>query len=159
MNRNIYEQYIAILEGELVPALGCTEPIAIALAAAKARQVLGEEPQKMVVSCSGNIIKNVKGVVVPNSGGLKGIDTSAVLGAGLEVYLVLSGLVDLGAERERLAKEQAKLAADAGKLEKKLSNPGFLAKAAPEIVEKDRAKHAELADKLARVEAQLAELG
>ena len=75
MNRNIYEQYIAILEGELVPALGCTEPIAIALAAAKARQVLGEEPQKMVVSCSGNIIKNVKGVVVPNSGGLKGIDT------------------------------------------------------------------------------------
>ncbi|MCQ4950875.1 serine dehydratase subunit alpha family protein, partial [Bittarella massiliensis] len=44
MNRNIYEQYIAILEGELVPALGCTEPIAIALAAAKARQVLGEEP-------------------------------------------------------------------------------------------------------------------
>ena len=51
------------------------------------------------------------------------------------------------------------MAADAAKLDKKLSNPGFLAKAAPEIVEKDRARHAELVDKLARVEAQLAELG
>ena len=68
--------------------------------------------------------------------------------------------VDLPEEKlKQYEKEQAKLAADAGKLEKKLSNPGFLAKAAPEIVEKDRAKHAELADKLARVEAQLAELG
>lgn len=108
MNRNIYEQYIAILEGELVPALGCTEPIAIALAAAKARQVLGEEPQKMVVSCSGNIIKNVKGVVVPNSGGLKGIDTSAVLGAvggdperGLEVLTAVTP-ADLQRARELL---------------------------------------------------------
>ncbi|RDB60880.1 valine--tRNA ligase [Gordonibacter sp. 28C] len=88
----------------------------------------------------------------------KPAESSAVLGAGLEVYIVLSGLVDFAAERARLEKERAKLAADAGKLEKKLSNPGFLAKAAPEIVEKDRAKHAELADKLARVEAQLAEI-
>ena len=83
----------------------------------------------------------------------------ACRGPGLEVYIVLSGLVDLTPSAPALQKEQDKLAADAGKLEKKLSNPGFLAKAAPEIVEKDRAKHAELADKLARVEAQLAELG
>ena len=81
------------------------------------------------------------------------------LAPGLEVYIGLSGLVDFAAERTRLEKERAKLAGDAAKFEKKLSNPGFLAKAAPEIVEKDRAKLAEIADKLARVEAQLAELG
>ena len=111
------------------------------------------EAQRGLIEGMGNTVSLVIGAQVE-----KPAESSAVLGAGLEVYLVLSGLVDLGAERERLAKEQAKLAADAGKLEKKLSNPGFLAKAAPEIVEKDRAKHAELADKLARVEAQLAEL-
>ena len=72
---------------------------------------------------------------------------------------VLTGMVDFDAERTRLAKEQKKLAGDAAKFSKKLSNPGFLAKAAPEIVEKDRAKLAEIEDQLARVEAQLAELG
>ena len=112
------------------------------------------EAQRGLIEGMGNTASLAIGAQVE-----KPAESSAVLGAGLEVYLVLSGLVDLDAERERLAKEQAKLAADAGKLEKKLSNPGFLAKAAPEIVEKDRAKHAELADKLARVEAQLAELG
>ena len=89
----------------------------------------------------------------------KPAESSVTLAPGLEVYIVLSGLVDFEAERARLEKERAKLAADAAKLGKKLSNPGFLAKAAPEIVEKDRAKHAEMTDKLARVEAQLAELG
>ena len=58
-------------------ALGCTEPIAIAYAAAKARKLLGQMPEKCVVSCSGNIVKNVMGVTVPNSGGLKGIDGSS----------------------------------------------------------------------------------
>ncbi len=85
--------------------------------------------------------------------------SSAAVGAGIEVYTCLAGHVDFDAERARLAKEQAKLAADVAKLEKKLSNPGFLAKAAPEIVAKDQAKRDELADKLARVEASLAELG
>ena len=89
----------------------------------------------------------------------KPAESSVTLAPGLEVYIVLSGLVDFEAERARLEKERVKLAADAAKLGKKLSNPGFLAKAAPEIVEKDRAKHAEMTDKLARVEAQLAELG
>ncbi|MCC8139236.1 MAG: L-serine ammonia-lyase, iron-sulfur-dependent, subunit alpha [Lachnospiraceae bacterium] len=72
--------YIDILKSELVPALGCTEPIALAYAAAKARQVLGSFPDRIEIRCSGNIIKNVKGVVVPNSGGLKGVDVAAVLG-------------------------------------------------------------------------------
>ncbi len=80
LEKHIYDQYVMILKDELVPALGCTEPIAIAYAAAKAREVLGEMPERMEMCCSGNIIKNVKGVTVPNSGGLKGIDVAAVLG-------------------------------------------------------------------------------
>lgn len=81
MDSTIYNNYLKILEHELVPALGCTEPIAIAYASAKAVQVLGEFPDSMEMFCSGNIIKNVKGVTVPNSGGMKGIDVAAVLGA------------------------------------------------------------------------------
>lgn len=80
MQQEIYENYINILKEQLVPALGCTEPIAIAYAGAKAREVLGEFPQKVAVKCSGNMIKNVKGVTVPTSGDLKGIDTAALLG-------------------------------------------------------------------------------
>lgn len=81
MDTRIYETYVKILKNELVPALGCTEPIAIAYASAKARQVLGCMPEHMELLCSGNIIKNVKGVTVPNSGGLKGLDIAATLGA------------------------------------------------------------------------------
>lgn len=80
MDSALYANYLAILKHELVPALGCTEPIAIAYAAAKARQVLGDFPDTVEMQLSGNIIKNVKGVTVPNSGGMKGIDTAAVLG-------------------------------------------------------------------------------
>lgn len=80
MDEKIYNNYLAILKNELVVALGCTEPIAIAYAGAKARQILGEMPESCIVSCSGNIVKNVKGVTVPNSSGLKGIEAAAVLG-------------------------------------------------------------------------------
>ena len=80
MDSALYANYLNILKQELVPALGCTEPIAIAYAAAKARQVLGEFPEHVEMHLSGNIIKNVKGVTVLNSGGLKGIDVAAVLG-------------------------------------------------------------------------------
>ena len=80
MDSALYANYLNILKQELVPALGCTEPIAIAYAAAKARQVLGEFPEHVEMHLSGNIIKNVKGVTFPNSGGLKGIDVAAVLG-------------------------------------------------------------------------------
>lgn len=81
MNQNVYREYLAILREEIVPALGCTEPIAIAYAAAKARSVLGRLPEHIDVRCSGNIIKNVKAVIVPTTGNMKGIETSAVLGA------------------------------------------------------------------------------
>jgi L-cysteine desulfidase len=80
MDKKIYDNYIEILRQELVPALGCTEPIAIAFAAATARDVLGSMPEKIHVGCSGNIIKNAQGVTVPNSKGLKGIEVAAVLG-------------------------------------------------------------------------------
>ncbi len=80
MTTLLKEQCLSLLEHELIPALGCTEPIAIALAAAKARKVLGEFPEHLEVLCSGNIVKNVKGVTVPNSKGLKGIGVAAVLG-------------------------------------------------------------------------------
>ena len=80
MEQALYNNYVKILQEELIPAMGCTEPIALAFAAAKAREVLGRMPQRMVVRCSGNIIKNVKGVVVPNSGGQKGVAAAAVLG-------------------------------------------------------------------------------
>lgn len=81
MEDKIYQSYLEILQEELVPALGCTEPIALAYAAASAREVFGGMPGHMDVFCSGNIIKNVKNVTVPNSGGMHGIEAAAVLGA------------------------------------------------------------------------------
>ena len=89
----------------------------------------------------------------------KPAESACVVAHGCEVYCVLTGLIDFEAERARLTKERATLQKDEAKFAKKLSNPGFLAKAAPEIVEKDTAKLAELRDKLTRVEEQLAELG
>ena len=74
---NIFTQ---ILKEELVPAMGCTEPIALAFAGAKAREVLGEIPEKITVEASGSIIKNVKSVVVPNTGNLKGIPAAVCAG-------------------------------------------------------------------------------
>ena len=90
-----YEQYVKILHEELMPAMGCTEPIAVAYAAAKAREVLGAEPERVLVEASGNIIKNVKSVVVPNTGGLKGIAAAAAAGvaagdAGAELQVLAS---------------------------------------------------------------------
>ena len=77
----LYQQYVNILTEELRPAMGCTEPIALAYAGAKARQVLGQMPDKVRLFVSGNIIKNVKSVVVPNTGGLHGM--AAALCAGI----------------------------------------------------------------------------
>ena len=75
-----YPHFIQILREELVPAMGCTEPIAIAYGAAKARAVLGRLPESVLVEASGNIIKNVKSVIVPNTDGLKGIEAAAAAG-------------------------------------------------------------------------------
>ena len=99
MTDNLYNTYLDILKHELQPALGCTEPIAIAYAAAKAREALGVMPQSIAVSCSGNIIKNVKGVIVPNAGGLRGIEVAATLGVvGGDPTKKLEVLVDVTQE-------------------------------------------------------------
>ncbi|MDO4589916.1 MAG: valine--tRNA ligase [Slackia sp.] len=89
----------------------------------------------------------------------KPAESAAVLVAGCEVYSVLSGLVDFAAERDRLVKELDKLRKEDAKVAKKLANPGYLAKAKPEIVAKDQAKHAELSAKIDLLEKQIAELG
>ena len=75
-----YQSYIQILKEELIPAMGCTEPIALAYAAAKAREVLGTLPDKVAIGASGSIIKNVKSVIVPNTDHLRGIPAAATAG-------------------------------------------------------------------------------
>lgn len=75
-----YGDYVELLQEELIQALGCTEPIAIAYASAKAREVLGKLPEKILVKCSKSIIKNAKSVLVPNTGNLKGIKASSLAG-------------------------------------------------------------------------------
>lgn len=75
-----YQAYVQILKEELIPAMGCTEPIALAYAAAKAREVLGCIPERVHIGASGSIIKNVKSVIVPNTNHLKGIPAAATAG-------------------------------------------------------------------------------
>lgn len=102
-NSQTYQTYVRILERELVPAMGCTEPIAIAYCAAKARSVLGTLPDVIQIEASGNIIKNVKSVVVPNTGKRRGIAVAAAAGAlyGDETaaYEVIADVSDLQKEK------------------------------------------------------------
>lgn len=81
MKPDIYETYCSILKQELVPAMGCTEPIALAYAAAKGREMLGRLPDQVLVRVSGSIIKNTKSVVVPNTGQMRGIPVAVAAGA------------------------------------------------------------------------------
>lgn len=111
MNRDdkIYYQYLNILKEELVPAGGCTEPIAIAYTAATARKVLGCMPEHLDVYASGNLIKNAKGVYIPNGGDLRGVDAAAVLGAvGGNAERKLEVLLDM--PQEALIRTQELLA-------------------------------------------------
>ena len=101
MDTTTYQDYVNILHEELVPAMGCTEPIAIAYAAAVARQTLGRPAQRMEVEASGNIIKNVKSVFVPNTGGLRGIPAAAAAGmAAGDPALELEVLSSIGEEEQ-----------------------------------------------------------
>ncbi len=94
----VYQAYVQILKEELVPAMGCTEPIALAYCAAKAREVLGHLPDRCQVRASGNIVKNVKSVIVPNTGGLKGIEAACAAGAAAgdagRVLEVIAGVTE-----------------------------------------------------------------
>ena len=76
----IYGTYVQILKDELLPAMGCTEPIAVAYAAAIARQALGQTPDRVTIEVSRNIIKNVKSVVVPHTGGMRGLEAACAAG-------------------------------------------------------------------------------
>ena len=105
------KNYTELLRSELIMALGCTEPISIALAAAKAREVLGSIPCKIEVMCSGNIIKNVKGVTVPNTNGMKGVEAATAIGTvagdsclGLEVLSKVTD-EDIKAAKDLLEKD------------------------------------------------------
>ena len=80
MKQSIYDAYVRLLERELVPAMGCTEPIAVAYAAAAAAHELGVLPDAVDICVSANIIKNVKSVIVPNTGGLHGLAAAAAAG-------------------------------------------------------------------------------
>ena len=105
MNTAYFSTFTNILKAELVPALGCTEPIAIAFAAAKARELLGKTPERLIASCSGNIIKNVKSVIVPSTDGMKGISVSAIIGAvGGDPSLNLEVLTKVTEEQIQQAK-------------------------------------------------------
>lgn len=76
----IYKTYVEIMRRELVPAMGCTEPIAVAYSAARAREELGRMPSKVIIQASGNIIKNVKSVIVPHANGMRGLEAAAAVG-------------------------------------------------------------------------------
>ena len=96
MDEKIYREYVAILKEELQPAMGCTEPIAVAYCAALARRTLGALPETVEVLASANIIKNVKSVIVPNTGHLKGMEAAVAAGiiagsADRELEVRLSG--------------------------------------------------------------------
>lgn len=95
-----YQNYISVLQEELLPAMGCTEPIAIAYAAARAREVLGCMPERCQLYVSGNMIKNAKSVVVPNTGGRKGLKTAVAAGviAG-KAELKMSVIAETPAEK------------------------------------------------------------
>lgn len=100
-NENMYTTYVEILKSELVPAMGCTEPIALAYASAKAREVLGKTPTYVLVEVSGNIIKNVKSVVVPNTGGLRGIEAAIAAGiVGGDADLILEVISKINKEQK-----------------------------------------------------------
>ncbi|MCK9526460.1 MAG: L-serine ammonia-lyase, iron-sulfur-dependent, subunit alpha [Limnochordia bacterium] len=102
-----YENYVAILQEELVPAIGCTEPACLALAGAKLKEVLGEVPDKLHVRMSGNLIKNTKSVIIPHSNGLKGIVAALWLGIfGGEVGRGLAVLGSVGPEDIEATKER-----------------------------------------------------
>jgi len=81
IDKKVKETLLQIMKEELIPAMGCTEPIALALACAKAKEILGCSPEWIFASCSGNIIKNVRCVFIPNSNGMTGIEAACVLGA------------------------------------------------------------------------------
>lgn len=109
MTETEYQSFVGILREELIPAMGCTEPIAVAYCAAAAREALGAEPDRVRIEASGNIIKNVKSVIVPNTGGGRGLETAAAIGiiAG-DAGKKLQVISDVTEEQQRRMQEWRK---------------------------------------------------
>ena len=106
LSEDVYRTYVQILKEELVPAFGCTEPISLAYCAAKAREVLETLPDRVEIHASGNIIKNVKSVIVPNTDGLKGIPAAAAAGiVGGNTAKKLEVIADVTSEQKRAMRE------------------------------------------------------
>lgn len=110
MGKGEIMDYKELLKSEMMPAFGCTEPIALAYASAKAREVLGEIPDRINILCSGNMIKNAKSVIVPGAGGRKGIEISCVLGIlagnpGRELEVLIETRKEDIAEAEKMIQE------------------------------------------------------
>lgn len=106
IDSKIKADFLAILTGELIPAMGCTEPIALAFASARAREVLGGTPEQITAYCSGNIIKNVRCVSIPNSGGMIGVEAACALGAfGGNASRVMEVLEEVTEENLSVTKE------------------------------------------------------
>ncbi|NTV77624.1 MAG: serine dehydratase subunit alpha family protein, partial [Clostridiales bacterium] len=101
-NDILYQTYLNILKEHLVPAMGCTEPIAIAYGAAKARELLGELPDRVIAQVSSNIIKNVKSVVVPNTDGLKGVEAAVAAGIVAGVSKEILEVISKVSENEKI---------------------------------------------------------
>ena len=124
MNQTVYSAYLDILHEELVEAMGCTEPIAVAYASALARQTLGVMPERVVLTVSGNIIKNVKSVIVPHTGGRKGLRTAVAAGVCFgEAEKELQVLSDV--DEEKLAEMDAWLSRATLVIEESTANCPF----------------------------------
>lgn len=112
MEKEIYGDYLNILKEELLPAMGCTEPIAVAYAAALAKEALGCLPEVVEICVSGNILKNVKSVVVPSTGGLRGVASAAAAGIAAgdpaKKLEVLAGITQADHEKIKAFSESAK---------------------------------------------------
>ena len=166
------ESLASLVDEESERAVSLLCDVVSAVRSTRARYGISPKQELPVVLRAGfenaHVLENLKSQIVSMaraselsivpSDAHKPAESACVVAHGCEVYCVLTGLIDFEAERARLTKERTTLQKDEAKFAKKLSNPGFLAKAAPEIVEKDTAKLADLRDKLARVEEQLAEL-
>ena len=122
--------------------------------------VKAPEHALLLIEGEASLVRSLAGVgsLVASPTAEKPAHSAVAVAGSLEIYIPLEGLVDFDAERERLGKERAKTAVELERLNKKLGNKGFLAKAAPEIVEKDRAHAADLGEALALLDTQLAEL-
>ena len=154
-----YQAYVQILNEELIPAMGCTEPIALAYAAAKAREVLGCLPDRVCIGASGSIIKNVKSVIVPNTNHLKGIPAAAAAGivAG-NAEKELKSLEDRREQLQPIMDSVSKEIKEYGTVKTLLPEAGTLERAVTYRDKKIKPLFIQLKNKVAAMVAQVKEL-